>query len=132
MSLRLGGTALTDAPTVPGKYAIGTPNVVLDASALTAAVTLLEPPDDVTVGLFLGSPQSAGISFFAGPYQLRGVGDIATNAITFTAVKARNALAMVAGMRIPYRLAGIDWNSGSAPNKGRLTTVASGIVTVVA
>lgn len=132
MALRFGAAALTDAPINPGKLAIGNPSIIIDASALTAVVSSVDLADDVDVGLFLGSPQSAGVSFFAGPYQLRQVQAVATGAMTYTALAGRNALPFVAGQRVPYRLAGIDTNSGVAADKGRLTTVASGITTVVA
>lgn len=126
LGLRLGLALIEDAPTTPGRQALGTPAIVLDASASTAAVTAFDAgAEGATVGLFLGDPQSAGVNFFAGPYQLRGTGDVTTGAITYTVVSGRNSLPLVAGQRIPYRLAGIMLD-------GRLTTIASGIATVVA
>lgn len=129
---RLGLTPVTTAPSTPGKLAIGSPAVVIDASALTVAITLLDVEDDVDVAAFVGSPISAGVAFFAGPYQLRGSGQVATGAVTLSAQTGRNAFPYVAGQRIPYRLAGINIAGATTAQHGALTTIASGIVTVVA
>lgn len=126
-ALRVGLTTFAAAPTTPGRQALGSPTIVIDASAATVTVTALEDPatDDVTLALFVGDPQSAGRSFFAGPYQQRGVASVATGTASYTTQTGRNSLAYVAGQRIPVRLHGITTD-------GRLTTVASTIVTVQA
>jgi hypothetical protein len=126
MALRLGLTPDGDAPAQPGKLAIGVPGLVIDASASTVTVSDLGPDvDGAEIGLFVGDPQSAGVKFFAGPYQLRDHSPVVTGGIAFAAQSGRNSLPYVTGQRIPYRLAGVGTD-------GNLTTIASGIVTVAA
>lgn len=123
---RLAASVITTAPLTPGRIALGTPTVVIDASAGTVAVSGGDgAADGGNVGVFLGDAQSAGVTFFNGPYQLRAVGSPSGGAFTTAAITGRNGVAFVTGARIPYRLAGTDANS-------QLTTVASGIATVVA
>lgn len=131
LALRLGLASTPDAPLTPGKIAMGTPTVVIDASALTVAVSNVDAEAGSTVGLFIGDPVSPGVSFFAGPYQLRGASSVAASALAYAAQSGRNSLPYVAGQRIPYRLAGVD-DGGTSPNLYKLTTVASGFATVVA
>lgn len=132
MTLRFGKTPVNDAPLTPGRIALGVPTIVIDASALTVVLAAMEPEDDVTVGLFVGSPISAGVSFFAGPYQLRGSDSLSGGGFTLAAQSGRNSLPYVAGQRIPFRLAGINIDGATTAQHGALTTVASGITVVVA
>lgn len=128
LALRYGLGLVTGAPSTPGRAALGMPTIVIDASALTAVVASVDAAaENATVGLYLGDPQSAGVSFFAGPYQLRGNGSVAGGTFTITALSGRDALTLVTGQRLPYRLAGVD-----DTNENRLTQVASGIAVVVA
>jgi hypothetical protein len=125
-SLRLGLTLVTAAPLTPGKQAIGSPTVVADVSAFTIVVADIDAAlNGELVAVFLGSPISAGVNFFAGPYQLRGSGTVAAGTFTVATAAGRNGLPFVAGQRLPYRVAGITAD-------GRLSTVASGVTVAVA
>lgn len=122
---RLGVTLPAAAPVTPGRPAIGSPTVAIDASALSVTVAAIDAGIDGTVGVFVGNPISAGVAFFAGPYQLIGADVPGGGSVVLTPVAGRNGLAFVAGQRIPYRL--------HAENTDfRLSTIASGIATVVA
>lgn len=125
LAARLGGAVPLAAPPTPGHVPIGVPTIVIDASALSVAIALLDAAADGEIGVFVGDPQSAGVKFFAGPYQLIGAASPTAGAFTLTPVSGRNGLAFATGQRIPYRIRGVDQN-------GALTTVATGITTVVA
>ena len=124
---RLGFSPLLAAPASPGRAPIGMPTVVMDASASSVVFTNLDASiENGTLGLFLGDPQSPGVSFFAGPYQLRATATITAGTTgTMSPAGSRNGVAFVAGQRIPWRLAGVDADQ-------RLSQEASGIATVVA
>jgi len=129
MASYLEVATIATPPTAPGKWPISstTPTVVLDASLLTAAVTgLTAGGQDMQLGLFVGNPVSAGVSFYAGPYTLHSVELTAAGSVTFTAVQARGFLPLTAGMRLPIRLAGF------VEGTIQLTTDFSEIVTVLA
>jgi hypothetical protein len=121
----VGEAVIGDAPTTPGRVPIGPVSIVIDASASTIVVSDLDAGVDGTTSVFVGDAVSAGVSFFAGPYQYRGSGTPAAGTFTIAAAKGRGEVPFVSGQRIPYRIAGYD-------STGRLTTVASGITTVVA
>jgi hypothetical protein len=127
LSYRFGLGALAAPPATPGRAPLGMPVVAIDQSAVSVAITDIDTGMNTGVlGIFLGDPVSAGVSFFAGPYQLRTTGNVAAGAVAaITPVAGRNGSTMVAGTRIPYRLIGFDANS-------KISQVASGIVTVVA
>lgn len=121
LSNRLGAGVVTTAPVTPGRPSIGSPVVAITAAAGgSIAVTAIDAAIDNILGVFVGDPISAGVTFFAGPYQLVGSDAPAAGAITLTPVAGRNGLAFVVGQRIPYRLAALD-------AAFRLSTIASGI-----
>lgn len=115
---------LADPPATTGRQDLGDPVVVIDQSAASIAITGLSQGVE-TVGVFLGDAQSAGVKFFNGPYQLRGQGQPTAGALTLTTQSGRNGVTFVTGARIPWRLAGVD-------GLQRLSTIATGIVTVTA
>lgn len=122
--LQVNGGAVTDAPTNPGRIAIGSPTIVIDASASTIVIASVASAVDQAVIVQLGDAVSAGVSFFAGPYQTRGFDTPAAGTFTINTAKGRGGTLFIAGHRIPYRLAGVDI-------EGRLSTIATGIATVV-
>lgn len=123
---RIGLSPILDAPTTPGRQALGSPVTIIDVSSANAVVSNLEAAVDAAdVSLYLGDPVSAGVSFFAGPYQLRGTGNPLSGVLTIGTLTGRNGLALVAGQRLPWRVRGL------MPD-GRLTTVATGLAVVVA
>lgn len=123
---RLGGTAPADGPTTPGRQPIGTPTVVIDASTPSFVASGLDAALDTgRVGAFVGPPQSAGVAFFAGPYQLIGSAEPLAGVLTINAAAGRNGQAFASGQIIPYRLAGHDADN-------RLSTIASGFAVVQA
>lgn len=119
-----GANAFPDAPTIPGRVAIGGLTVVIDASATTIVVNNVAA-DVSNVSVFVGDPQSAGVTFFKGPFQIRGTDAPAMGTVTLTGTGGRNGLVFVAGQRIPVRVRGIAAD-------GRLSTVFETIVEVVA
>lgn len=128
LAIRLGVATTTAAPASTGRSALGMPGIIIDASASTAAISSIDTASNGAIlGIFLGDPVSPGVSFFAGPYQLRGADAVAAGAVTITGVTGRNAMALVAGQRLPYRMIGVHDADGN-----RLTQTASGITTVVA
>lgn len=124
---QVGLGSFADAPTTPGRVPLGLPSIVIDDSTNGATITdfAADILDTTTIALFLGSPVSAGVSFFKGPYQLVGSGTPTTGTLVLAGLVGRNGLPLVAGQRVPYRIAGADVT-------GRLTTVATGITTVFA
>lgn len=128
---RLASITIADAPTIPGRVALGVPSsVVIDASTASFTASGLSVPDGVNVGIYLSSPIPDGVTFFAGPYQAQSGVAAASGTVTDTGLTARNGVPFAAGQRIGWRLAGID--NVTTGGEGRLTTVASGIVVVTA
>ena len=128
LALRFGMSTTNVAPVTPGRAALGMPTLVLDASANTGVAASFDAAaENATVGIFLGDPVSAGVSFFAGPYQLRGSGTVTAGTFTVATIGGRGGMALIAGQRIPFRMAGL-----LDTENNRLTQVVSGIVTVVA
>lgn len=125
---QVGIGTLPDAPTTPGRIPLGEPTIVIDNSSDTITMDNFAEDIDATkvVAVFLGSPVSAGVSFFKGPYQLIGYGNPSSGVVTVASGVGRNGLSFVTGQRVPYRIAGCDGTTG------QLTTVATGITTVVA
>lgn len=117
-------TSYEDAPLIAGRSAIGNLTVVLDASASTIVVSAIDG-SPAHVAVFIGDPQSEGVTFFKGPYQLRGQDNPTAGTLTIATASGRNGLPFVAGQILPVRVRGIG-------SDGRLTTEWSGLVTVVA
>ena len=127
----LSGSTSSDAPTTFGRIELGTPTIILDASGFTAVLGGLNTDlNGSKLGLFLGNAISAGRSFYKGPYQLVGSGDVAAGALTLNAIAGRNGTVLAEDDIIPYRIAGID--EGSAVPTNKLTTIATGLTVVVA
>lgn len=127
--LRLGVPQQDDAPSTPGRQALGMPTIVVDNSASTAVIASIDAAvDGGVVGLFLGDLVSAGVSFFAGPYQLRGSGTPAAGTFTIATLSGRNGSALTTGGRLPFRMVGVAADGALL----RLTQVMSGITTIVA
>lgn len=125
LALTLGLAAITAAPTTPGRIAIGALQPTISVAGVDITVTGVSAPDTATLAVFAGDVQSAGVSFFAGPYQLRGFDQPALGILTVGSFAGRNGVPLVLGQRMPIRIAGIGVD-------GRLTTVWQQIVTVSA
>lgn len=123
---RLALTPVSAGPTTPGRIDIGTPTVTATAASGGEfdLNDLPNPGTNVHVALFVGNPQSAGVLFFNGPYQLVQADVPTGGSITISPITGRNGLPLVVGQRIPWRLAGVNSTTGV------LTTVASGFVVV--
>lgn len=119
---RVGLATLTTAPSTPGRIDLGNPAVDYVVATGWTIASLATAVNGSTVAVFVGDPQSAGVSFFAGPYQMVDKGVVAAGALPTTVLTGRNGLAISGGMRLPVRLAGVGTD-------GRLTTIWSGLVT---
>lgn len=125
MLTRLAQPNTTTAPATPGRVDLGTGAAVIHSAATGSVVITVTGTGVGALGVFLGDPISAGVQFFNGPYQLLGQDDSTGGGLTITPATARNGVPFVNGQRIPWRLAGVD------PADGKLSTVASGISTVI-